>query len=50
MIDKVEFELIFPLETRLKGEKLKKAIDDYHNYAPGTIKQIKSDLNKLTRN
>ena len=29
-------------KSKLQGEKLKKAIDDFHNYTSGTTKQIKS--------
>ena len=42
MIEKSKFELSFAPEPKLQEEKLKKAIDDYHNYAPGTTKLIKS--------
>ena len=42
MIRKFEFDLTFAPEPKLQGEKLNKVIDDYHNYAPGTTKQIKS--------
>ena len=40
--EKFAFELTFAPEPKLQGEKLKKAIDDFHNYTSGTTKQIKS--------
>ena len=40
--EKFAFELTFAPEPKLQGDKLKKAIDDFHNYTSGTSKQIKS--------
>ena len=34
-------EITFAREAQLKGTKLKQAIDDYHNFAPGTTMRTK---------
>lgn len=47
VIDKLEFELTFAPETKLKGKKSKKVVYDYHNYIPGTTKRIKSKLEQI---
>lgn len=36
------FSIIFALEKKLLGEKLKKVMDDYYIFAPDTTKKIKS--------
>ena len=42
-----EFQITFAPERKLQGAKLKKAMDDFYGYAPGTTKTIKSKLDKL---
>ena len=43
-----EFQITFAPERKLQGAKLKKAMDDFYGYAPGTTKTIKSKPDKLT--
>ena len=41
-VENFSFEITFAREQQLKGRKLKQAINDYHNLAPGTTKCSKS--------
>ena len=41
------FQIIFAPERKLQDAKLKKAMDDFYGYAPGTTKMIKSKPDKL---
>ena len=41
------FQITFAPERKLQGAKLKKAMDDFYGYAPGTTKTIKSKPDKL---
>ena len=43
-----EFQITFAPERKLQGAKLKKAMDDFYGYAPGTTKTIKSKPDKLS--
>ena len=36
------FDITFAPEPKLTGEKLKKALDDFHGFKAGTTKRIKS--------
>ena len=42
-----EFQITFAPGRKLQGAKLKKAMDDFYGYAPGTTKTIKSKPDKL---
>jgi hypothetical protein len=38
----LEFSITFAPEKKLLGKELKKAMDDFHHFTPGTTKRIKS--------
>ena len=41
MKSKFDFKITFAAEDKLTGNKLKKSIDEYHHFIPGTTKNIK---------
>ena len=42
------FQITFAPEKKLQGAKLKKAMDDFYGYVPGTTKTIKAKSVKLS--
>ena len=46
--EKFSFSITFAPEKKLLGPKLKKAIDEYYGYTPGTTKNIKSKPTKMS--